>query len=200
MKKNNEGKINIKNDDDLVYLTKIRKGDMQALEELVVRYRIVIDYIINSKELFLPGGSKEDLFQEGYIGLMKAISGFDIQSKSSFYSYAYSCISNKIFDSIKASHANKNSMLTDSEELDAGMQVGDSSTPEDIVIKQDTLEMIAKELQSSLSEFEVQVFGKYLNGMSYNDIATEMNKPVKTIDNTLQKIKKKLKEMASLLY
>ena len=193
-------KINIKNEEDLVYLTKIRKGDIQALEDLVVRYRIVIDYIINSKELFLPGGAKEDLFQEGYIGLMKAIGSFDMKSTSSFYSYAFSCISNKIFDSIKSSRSNKNAMLTDSEELDAGLQVGDTNTPEDIVIKQDTLEMITQKLKSSLSDFEMQVFGKYLNGMSYSDIAQEMDKPVKTIDNTLQKVKKKLKEIAPLLY
>lgn len=200
MKKNKSNKINIKNDDDLVYLRKIRKGDMQALEDLVVRYRIVIEYIINSKELFLPGGSKEDLFQEGYIGLMKAISSFDIQSKSSFYSFAFSCISNKIFDSIKTSRSGKNAMLTDSEELDAGLQLNDENTPEDIVIQQDTLDIIAKELMNSLTDFEVQVFRKYLNGKSYNDIALEMSKSVKTIDNTLQKIKKKLKEMAPLLY
>ncbi|MBO5060168.1 MAG: RNA polymerase sporulation sigma factor SigH [Clostridia bacterium] len=181
---------------------KAQAGDDEALNHIIARYR---NYVYSkANTYFLVGAEKDDVAQEGLIGLYNAVKEFDAEGGSSFKSFAALCISRQIITAVKAAtrkkHIPLNSYIsldkTDAEgdadeAIDAAFEMGEQN-PEDIVIGQEDLSRIEYTIHKTLSKLEMQVFIYYTQGMSYEEIAKALAKPVKSIDNALQRIKKKL--------
>lgn len=171
-----------------------QKGSKAAADELVRRYtRLVSDL---ARRYYLIGGTQEDLRQEGMIGLLSAIREF-APGKASFKSFAGLCIRRSIIDAIRRSQ-NRNNLFYN-EVLSFDQLLPDEpqvfpieQDPEQQVIGKDDRKRIEQVLQSKLSDFERQVLSLYLNGFRYSEIAERLGKPVKSVDNAVQRIRKKL--------
>lgn len=183
-------------DEKLVELSK--NGDNKATETLILRYKNLVKAIARS--YFLADGSPEDLLQEGDIGLFKAIEGFN--GTSSFKSYAFICVKSAVLSAIKKSNSNKNKPLNnylsisgvDGNDSDKSEFVIDSGfNPETGYINKESADELIKEIKDNLSGLEHKILTMYLQGYSYGEISFELNKPIKSIDNALQRIRKKLK-------
>lgn len=186
-------KGNALSDEKLVELYK--SGDGDAFNELYARYKYVI--IAASRYFYLSGGDKDDVLQEGLIGLFKAVDGYN--GKSSFKSYAYLCIKHTVLTAVKSSLSNKNKPLRDyvsiygtSSELNS-LLGGD---PEEKVIDDENSNEFMDMLGKKLSKFEKEVLGLYLDGLNYAQISETLNKSEKSIDNALQRIRKKISRMS----
>ena len=174
-------------------------GDDDALNHLIARYR---NYVYSkANTYFLVGADKDDVAQEGLIGLYKAVREYKPCMNCSFKHFARICISGQIIDAITAASRKKHGPLNsyisldkpeEYENEDAFEGVMEAESPEDIIISQENLEDIECIIAKALSKMEMQVFMYYIQGMSYEDIASVMQKPVKSIDNALCRIKKKL--------
>ncbi|MEG1508980.1 MAG: sigma-70 family RNA polymerase sigma factor [Clostridia bacterium] len=185
-------------DEELIALYK--SGDAKALETLMKRYKDIVTKC--TRQFFLTGGSSEDLVQDGMIALFKAIVSYK-QENGLFVAYATTCVRNRVYDVIKQSNRFKNSLLNKCASLYEplvnckdlmlidvlNVEVND---PQTLAINQETLDNLKKALRC-LTPVERKIFNLYLEGESYLDIATKMEKDVKAIDNALQKIKNKLK-------
>lgn len=176
------------------------------LEQLIDSYANVIRQI--ARKYYLVGGTGEDLFQEGMIGLLEAYKNYNSEegyNSAKFKNFAKLCIKRQMYDAIK--HANKknnaplnnylplNKVNSDNEEYERAEIVDATLTcnPEELVIdKEEHDEKIAM-LKSKLSKLELSVLDLYLAGESQSQIAAKLNKSVKSIDNTIQRIKNKLK-------
>lgn len=176
-------------------------GDNEALNHIIARYR---NYVYSkANTYFLVGAEKDDVAQEGMIGLYKAVKEYSPQEGSSFKHFAGLCISRQIITAVKAAtrqkHIPLNSYIsldkTDDLEngdgLDAVLEDGEQN-PEAIIIGQEDLSLIEYKINKALSKLEMQVFIYYTEGMSYDEIAKILGKTKKSIDNALQRIKKKL--------
>ena len=183
-------------DERLVEISK--NGDNKATETLILRYKNLVRAIARS--YFLADGALEDLLQEGDIGLFKAIEGFN--GSSSFKSYAFICVKSAVISAIKKSNSNKNKPLNnyisisgiDGNDSDKSDIVIDSGfDPETGYINKESESELKLRIKDTLSAFEYKILTKYLSGYSYAEIGEETNKPIKSIDNALQRIRKKLK-------
>lgn len=184
-----------------------KNGNAHAVELLVNRYKSFIK--ARSKSYFLAGADREDLIQEGMIGLYKAILGFQPERKVSFKTFAELCITRQIISAVKTATRQKHMPLNSYVSLnknDGGMDyfeyVGsfsdkNGSDPEQIVIEREDMIGIEGRIDKALSAFEMKVLLYYLNGMSYSKIAVCMNRDAKSIDNALQRIKHKLEKLLS---
>lgn len=185
-----------KTDEGLVLLHK--NGDGFAFDELYSRYLTIIRSL--ARTYFLVGGDEEDLCQEGLIGLFSAVNAYDYQKvgSASFKTFAYKCIKSRILNAISLSHAEKHKALNDSvsiqEVVDSGTE-GVISSPEEKIIGEETLQELIKEIKKQLSNFEVQVFNLYVEGVKYTEIAQKLNKSPKSVDNAIQRIKEKTKRL-----
>ncbi len=184
-------------DEEVVDLA--NSGDKAALDHIIVRYRNYVYAKANT--YFLAGAEKEDVIQEGMIGLYKAVRRFTPEAGSSFMHFAGICICAQIITAVKASTRKKHIPLNcyvpiDDENGSSGEVVydlvADEQNPEDIVIGQENLSVLEYKINQVLSKLELQVFGYYVAGMSYDEIAALAGKPRKSIDNALQRIKRKL--------
>lgn len=176
-----------------------RSGNEEALNHIIARYR---NYVYSkANTYFLVGADKDDVVQEGLIGLYKAAREYDPSMDCSFKHFAGICISRQIITAIKAAtrkkHVPLNSYISldkpeeyENEETFGGVM--EAENPEDIVISQENLENIECKITNALSKMEMQVFMYYTQGMSYDEIASLIQKPVKSVDNALCRIKKKL--------
>ena len=174
-------------------------GNDEALNHIIARYR---NYVYSkANTYFLVGADKDDVAQEGLIGLYKAAQEYNPSMGCSFKHFAGICISRQIITAIKAAtrkkHGPLNSYISldkpeDYENDDAFEGVMEVENPEDIIISQENLENIECKITKALSKMEMQVFMYYTQGLSYEEIANLMQKPVKSIDNALCRIKKKL--------
>lgn len=185
-------------------LVKLAQGkNRAALEEIVARYMSLIRSRANS--YFIPGAEKDDIIQEGMIGLYKAILTFDETKTPYFKSFASACIKNNILTAVKAAARKKNSPLNSYISLTKGtydddgneslldiMALGEEQDPETILIDRENVNGIEYTINKALSKFELQVLLEYLSGMSYNEIAKKLNRDAKSVDNAIQRIKKKL--------
>ena len=183
-------------DEKLVEMSK--SGDNLATETLILRYKNLVKGIARS--YFLADGDPEDLLQEGDIGLFKAIEGFN--GTSSFKSYAYLCVKSAVISAIKKANSNKNKPLNnyisisgiDGSDTDKSDIVVDSGVnPETGYINKETEFELKENIKNTLSLLEYKILTKYLAGYSYLEIGSELSKPVKSIDNAIQRIRKKLK-------
>ncbi len=190
-------------DEELI--KKIKSNDTVALNFLIHRYKDVVSMKVS--KYYLNGAEKEDIEQEGLIGLYKAIRGFDLEKQNSFKTFANLCIERQIITAIKGSNRQKhmplNSYLSlntsnyeneDGEEEGQLIEVLDANTvedPLDTVTKNEYYKMVEKTIDESLSDFEKKVLAKFIDGQSYIQIAESLNSPVKSIDNAIQRIRKK---------
>ncbi len=176
-------------------------GDSEALNHIIARYRNYVYQKANT--YFLVGAEKDDVVQEGLIGLYNAVKEFKPEGGSSFKSFASMCISRQIITAVKAAtrkkHIPLNSYIsldkTDSLEENGGGDVFAESSernPEDIIIGREDLSNIEYTINKTLSKLEMQVFMYYTQGMSYEEIAEAVGKSVKSVDNAICRIKKKL--------
>jgi len=178
-------------------------GDREAEEQLVLRYMRIVR--ICSRPYFLAGGDAEDLIQEGMFGLISAIRQYDFSREASFKNFAETCIKNRIISVVKAAAGTKNLPLNESLPIDffQSDESQDSilafglirNSPEDQVIASES-EEISKTLYSNivkqLSKLEASVLSKFLDGLSYREIAAETGKTEKAVDNAIQRIRRKL--------
>lgn len=172
-------------------------GDREAEEHLAARYSRLVR--ICARPCFLAGGDSEDLIQEGMIGLLSAIRGFRPEKEAVFRTYAEVCIRNRLWSAVKTAARSKHGPLNhsvsfDSAPLDNGAyQVRPSTAedPEDMLISREDEERLVKNLHSRLSDFEKVVLGFYLDGLSSQEIAQRVGKPQKSVENAVQRIRRK---------
>jgi RNA polymerase sporulation-specific sigma factor len=189
--------------DDLVLVHGARAGDERCIEALLSRYRNFARS--KSRSFFLAGSDKEDVVQEGMIGLFKAIRDFDVSQDTPFRAFAELCISRQILTAIKTANRHKHQPLNTSISLDAPAYgdesestVGDAVTlgaiadPMEIVISAEEVEAMRDSMKDNLTELEGDVLNLYMDGKSYEEIAGALGNHVKSIDNALQRIKRKL--------
>lgn len=187
-------------DEDLI--EKIRLGDLGAQNYLLEKYRNLVN--MKSNRFFLVGAESDDMIQEGMIGLFKAIQSFDLEKNNSFKTFANLCIERQLITAIKTSNRQKHIPLNSSFSLNTSaydenndtsvMEVLDTKfveDPLDTITKREYLEFVENKIDKNLSVFEKQVLNRYIQGESYVDIATKLNSPVKSIDNAIQRIRKK---------
>ena len=183
-----------KSDEELVTLA--QKGDKQAMEELLIRHAGLVRGC--ARGFFLIGGETEDLIQEGMIGLYGAIGDYrQDETASSFKNFAYLCISRRIIDAVKTSARKKNSPLNDATLIGLGAEkeLSEYSNPEDWLILRDDRREFRQKMSGVLSDFEFKVATMYMDGMTCAEICEATGKPAKSVDNALQRSKKKLQKV-----
>lgn len=187
-------------DEDLI--TSIKSGDKYALDYLLEKYKELVNMKVS--KYYIVGAEREDIVQEGMIGLYKAIKSFDLCKEASFKSFANMCVERQLITAIKSSNRQKhiplNSYLSlnttayENEEDTELIDIFDSNTTEDpldTITKKEYYKTVEDTIDKSLSKFEKQVLEKYIQGESYVDIANKLDAPVKSIDNAIQRIRKK---------
>ena len=192
--------FNKMSDEELIKL--IKTGNKSALNFIMNKYKEVVN--IKVSKYFIIGAEKEDIVQEGLIGLYKAIKNFDADKDNSFKTFANLCIERQLITAIKTSNRQKhmplNSYLSlnmsayEDEEAETVIDVFDSNLiedPLDTITKKEYYASIEKAIDKSLSNFEKQVLNKFAEGKSYVQIADSLNTPVKSVDNAIQRIRKK---------
>ena len=185
-------------DEELI--EKVHMGDDSAEEELVKRYSKLVR--ICSRPFFLIGGDSEDLIQEGMFGLLSAIRKFDCSGSATFKTYAEQCIRNRILSAIESASRFKHTPLNEGISLDALTEHTSEfhAASENLFLRQTEETVLAKEYEAELtiqnrtilSRLEKQVLNMYLKGLSYKEIAESLNKTEKSIDNAIQRIRKKI--------
>lgn len=189
------------NDEDLIELIKL--GDECALNFLIDRYKETVN--IKVSKYFIIGAEREDIVQEGLIGLFKAIKGFDSEKENSFKTFANVCIERQLITAIKTSNRQKHmplnsylslssSAYSEAESDSSLIDIFDSNTmedPLDTVTKMEYYKIVETAIDQSLSQFEKRVLSRFIQGESYIKIAEKLNTPVKSIDNAIQRIRKK---------
>jgi len=180
-----------------------RTGDEQALEYIIHKYRNFVR--AKARSYFLIGADREDIIQEGMIGLFKAIRDFRQDKLSSFRAFAELCITRQIITAIKTatrqkhiplnSYVSLNKPIYDEEsdrtlmDVLSGTRISD---PEELIISQEDFNSIECKIEELLSDLEWEVLTSYLQGKSYQEIAADLDRHVKSIDNALQRVKRKL--------
>ena len=184
-----------KSDEELVALA--QDGDKQAVEELLIRHAGLVRGC--ARGFFLIGGETEDLIQEGMIGLYGAIGDYrQGETASSFKNFAYLCISRRIIDAVKASARKKNAPLNDATPIgvvEADKEAAAYFNPEDLLILRDDRREFRQKISGVLSDFEFKVTTMYMDGMTCAEICEATGRPAKSVDNALQRSKKKLQEV-----
>lgn len=181
------------------------KGDVRAQEYLLEKYRNFVR--AKAKSYFLVGADRDDIFQEGMIGLHKAIRDFRVDRFSSFRAFAELCITRQIITAIKTATRQKHLPLNTYVSLNKPVYDENSErtlvdiianrkkdNPEDIFESREELAEIERKMEEVLSSLEREVLISYLEGLSYSEIAEELDKHVKSIDNALQRVKKKMEK------
>lgn len=182
-----------------------RNGDQEALEYLISKYKKFVR--VKSRSYFLIGADREDIIQEGMIGLYKAIRDFRAEKLSSFRAFAELCVTRQIITAIKTATRQKHIPLNSyislnkpiyDEESDRTLidvlSTNKITNPEDIIISREEFFFIEKKMGEILSSLEWKVLMAYLEGKSYQEIAVELKRHVKSIDNALQRVKRKLEK------
>lgn len=188
-------------DEDVVELSV--GGDKAATEHILSKYKNLVRS--KSRMYFLAGADKEDIVQEGMIGLFKAIRDFDSSKLSSFRTFADLCITRQIITAVKNAtrqkHMPLNSYVSLSHpvyEEESERTLEDTLTeqvsvnPEEMFIWKENIAALHVKMDETLSKLEKSVLDMYLGGMSYQEIAKELQRSPKSIDNALQRVKRKL--------
>lgn len=188
-------------DEELVLFA--QQGNSQAEEYLMNKFKPLVK--ARSRAYFLIGADSEDIIQEGMIGLYKAVRDYNIHRNASFCGFAELCVNRQMITAIKAATRHKHQPLNsyislnkpifdnDSEQTYIDLlQEGELLNPEALFIGQENKDFIESQMVKNLSGFETRVLALYLQGRSYFEIAKSLKKPEKSIDNALQRVKKKL--------
>ena len=188
-------------DEELIHL--IHQENKHALDFLINKYRHFVQR--KARTYFLIGADREDIIQEGMIGLYKAIRDYDKEKLSSFRAFAELCITRQIITAIKTATRQKHTPLNSYISLDKPLfdeesdrtlldVIAESKSidPEELLVNQEELGAMELKLSELLSGLEKQVLHLYLDGRSYQEISVELNRHIKSIDNALQRVKRKL--------
>ena len=175
-------------------------GDTAAEEALVSEYSRLVRAC--ARPYFLAGGDGEDLFQEGMLGLLSAVRTFDPAKGVKFSTYAEFCVRRRIYSAIRSASGYKHTPLNSYISLES-QQLDESSTqnayflrdPEDFVIARESAGEVERLLYGALSRFESGVLQLYLEGMSYKEMAVRLCKSSKSVDNAVQRIRRKLAQI-----
>ena len=182
-----------------------QKGNNRAQEYLIAKYENFVKS--KAKSYFLIGADKEDIYQEGMIGFYKAIRDFKPDKFTSFKAFAEICVTRQIITAIKTATRQKHIPLNTYVSLNKPIYEDESdrtlidvlssiaiSDPEELIISQEQLKFIEEEIAKVLSELELEVLTSYLDGKSYQEIASDLDRHEKSIDNALQRVKRKLEK------
>lgn len=185
------------------------KGDVAATECLLARYKNIVRS--KARMYFLVGADKEDIIQEGMIGLFKAIRDFLPQKQVSFRGFAELCIKRQIITAVKTATRQKHMPLNSYVSLSNSMYEGETETgleevlgsnpdldPEVLFISKENAAFLNERMNEVLSTLEKNVLALYMEGKSYQEIAVVLNKPAKSIDNALQRVKKKMEKFGDI--
>ena len=183
-------------------LLEISNNDKKALNCLLERYNNVVN--MKANKFFMIGAEREDMVQEGMIGLYKAVKSFDLEKQNSFKTFANLCIERQLITAVKNSNRQKHLPLNSSLSLNATayeendettvMEVLDTNVvddPSEIIANKEYYNYIETKIDESLSNFERQVLNEYKEGKSYATIAQELHTKVKSVDTAIQRIRKK---------
>lgn len=192
-------------DEELI--DRLREGDGRVTDFIMEKYK----HLVRSKagSMYILGADRDDLIQEGMIGLFKAIRDYDSGRDASFFTFAELCISRQMYSAVQAAgrmkHIPLNSYISlygngtehgDEEENGILSVLADHGlNPEDLVIDRESVELLEKQMEQELSSFEKQVLDLYVTGMSYSQIAKVLGRDEKSTDNALQRLKTKIKKM-----
>lgn len=166
-----------------------KNGEESAVEEIVAQYKGLIRAFAN--KFFLVGGDKDDLLQEGMLGLYFAILNFD-QTKGSFPSFVKLCVMRQILDAVKRDSSDKNKALANYLDISIAENFTDDRTPLTDLLEKESAEKVRHIIQTQLSPLERQVAQLFAEGYSYEDISAKLNKSYKAVDGALQRARKKL--------
>lgn len=197
--------LDYNNMSDEELINSIRADDKKALEFLICKYKDLVNSKVN--KYFIIGAEKEDIIQEGLIGLYKAIKDYKEDKQNSFKSFANLCIERQLITAIKSSNRQKhmplNSYLslnmpayedsdcsTDTEVMEI-LDANIIEDPLDTITKKEYMSNVESVIDTSLSDFEKKVLNRYIQGESYVKIAQKLDAPVKSVDNAIQRIRKK---------
>lgn len=196
----NESEYKQMTDENLI--ENIKREDTKALDCLIERYNDVVT--MKANRFFMVGSEKEDMIQEGMIGLYKAVKSFDTERQNSFKTFANMCIERQLITAVKNSNRQKHIPLNSSISLNAAayddnedmdkMDVLDVKTlddPSDIIADREYFESIENKIKENLSDFELQVLYEYEKGKTYAAIAEKLNTKLKSVDTAIQRIRKK---------
>lgn len=194
-------------DEEIVMESK--KGNNRAQEYLINKYEHFVKS--KAKSYFLIGADKEDIYQEGMIGLYKAIRDFRADKLSSFKAFAELCVTRQIITAIKTATRQKHIPLNTYVSLNKPIYEEDSertlldvltglkiTDPEEVVISKEEMTHIETEMEKVLSDLEMEVLMSYLDGKSYQEIACDLDRHAKSIDNALQRVKRKLEKCLNI--
>ena len=194
---------NLKKLTDEEIISQIKQGDEQALAYLLEKYRNLVNMKVS--KYFMVGAEKEDVAQEGMIGLFKAIKSFNPSKQNSFKTFANMCIERQLITVIKSSNRQKhmplNSYLSlnmsaydnddDDTELIETFYNDTIEDPLETIMKKEYYQHVEDTIDKTLSKFEKKVLDRYVKGESYQVIAEKLDAPVKSVDNAIQRIRKK---------
>ena len=190
--------LETRSDEDLCQLA--AQGSREAEEILVSRYNRLVRTC--ARPFFLIGGDSEDLTQEGMVGLIKAVREYDAGKAASFRTFAEICIRSRLYSVLRAAARDKHLPLNQSVPLDTPFFDSNSYTsgsgdlaqgnPETFLIERERTAALLAGVRKQLSEFEAKILGYYLDGLSCREIADAVGKPPKSVDNAVQRIRRKV--------
>ena len=192
-------------DEELIL--RIRDGEEKITDYIMEKYKNLVRSKAGS--MYILGADREDLIQEGMIGLFKAIRDYDIGRDASFATFADLCVARQMYTAVQAAGRKKHAPLNSYVSLYAGngsdkteeekklldsLVSRDEQNPEELLIDRENVERIEKAIESELSSFERQVLALYLTGMKYTEIARVLGKDDKSTDNALQRCRSKIRK------
>ena len=196
---------------DAELIVRLRDGESAITDYIMDKYKNLVRS--KAKSMYILGADREDLIQEGMIGLFKAIRDYDTGRDASFFTFADLCVSRQMYTAVQAAGRQKHTPLNtyislyanasenggleggEERELIDSMLSQSEQNPEDLLIDRENVERLEKIIEKELSPFENQVLDLYLTGMKYNQIAKVLGRDDKSTDNALQRIKTKLKRV-----
>lgn len=202
------GKYDAASDEELVLW--YRQGEKSAADFIINKYKNLV--LKKAGSMFLLGGDRDDLIQEGMLGMFKAVRDYDLGKHVNFFSFADLCISRQMYTAVQSSNRKKHlplntyvsiysqSLLEDEESREGGflfniLATESEKSPEDMVIEQESIQQMEASIAQQLSKFETEVLNLYLAGFNYTEIAGVLGKHEKATDNALQRIKTKVRKI-----
>ena len=169
-----------------------RGGETSAIDEIITRCSYIVRNV--ARRYFLIGADTEDLYQEGFLGLIKAAQTYE-KGKSSFAYYAYVCVNSAVITAVRKYAGTKNRALNDGVPLSSVEESALCENPEQIYIEGEKRRELLSDMEKELSDMERRVLSLYLKGLSYAEIEEKTGKSFKSVDNALQRIRKKLRKL-----
>ena len=190
---------------DEMLIENIKNDDQTALNCLMKRYNEIV--YMKANKFFMVGAEKEDMIQEGMIGLYKAVKSFDMEKQNSFKTFANMCIERQLITAVKNSNRQKHIPLNSSISLNSAayedmdkieiLDVRELNDPSDIIADREYFKSIEKSIKDNLSDFELAVLYEYEKGKTYAAIAEKLNAKIKSVDTAIQRIRKKANKITS---